>query len=178
VDLLAEVGYERLTTGLIAARAGVSKGAQAHHFPTKDDLLVAAFGHLLARWDRRREAFMREHEAGTSMDQILDYLWQDVFGRADYLASVEMLLAARHHPALRERLREVLSGWTVARNDTFRRLVDIPGDDVQRATFLQLNLCLLRGLAIVRGIDADPEQEQRVLAMWRAMAATALRASP
>ena len=32
---------------MIAARAGVSRGAQTHHFATKTDMLVGAFEHLL-----------------------------------------------------------------------------------------------------------------------------------
>lgn len=172
VDLLAEIGYERLTTHLIAQRAGVSKGAQAHHFPCKDDLLVAAYTHLLKRWDTRREAFERAHGGSATMEALLQYLWHDIFGRADYVASVEMMLAARHHPALRDRLRAVLATWTVARDDTFRRLMPMPGDDEERSTFLQLNLCVLRGLALFSGLSADKGEEARVLALWSALATT------
>ena len=56
LDVLCEVGYESLTTPLIAARAGVSRGAQTHHFATKADLLVAAFEHLLQTWEDARQA--------------------------------------------------------------------------------------------------------------------------
>ena len=35
-------------------RAGVSRGAQVHHFPTKEDLVLAALEHLL---ERRIEEF-------------------------------------------------------------------------------------------------------------------------
>lgn len=166
VALLAEVGYERLTTAQIARRAQVSKGAQAHHYPTKDDLLVAAFEHLLAGWQARREAFVREVGDEAGMEQVLRYMWRDVFGRADYVASVEMMLAARHHPPLQERLRACLAGWTAARDDTFRRLVPI-GDDFERfATFLHLNIAVLRGLAIVRGLDGDEAMIERGLRLW------------
>jgi len=175
VDLLAEIGYERLTTSLIAERAGVSKGAQAHHYPSKDDLLVAAYGHLLRRWDARREAFERAHGPLATMEQLLHYLWHDIFGRADYVASVEMMLAARHHPALRDRLRALLATWSVARNDTFRRLMPMPGDDERRSTFLQLNLCVLRGLAVLSGLSADTSEEARVLALWTTLASAYAR---
>lgn len=171
VELLAEIGYERLTTALIAQRAQVSKGAQAYHFPSKDDMLVAAFQHLLDGWQARREEFRRHHPGTATVEQLLRYLWRDVFGRADYVASVEMMLAARHHPALRQRLQAVLATWTVARDDIFRQLVPLDDHGGQLATFLQLNFCVLRGLALFGGLNADPALEQRVLQMWIGMAA-------
>ncbi len=166
VTLLAEVGYERLTTLAIAQRAGVSKGAQAYHYPSKDDMLVAAFEHLLAGWRARREGFIREHGTSATMSQVLRYLWRDVFGRGDYLASVEMMLAARHHPALRARLQAVLASWTLARDDVFRQLLPIDDRDERFAAFLQLNLSVLRGLALFRGLDADEALTERTLQMW------------
>ncbi|MCU1650466.1 MAG: TetR/AcrR family transcriptional regulator, partial [Pseudonocardia sp.] len=35
MDCLLEQGYARLTTAAVVSRAGVSRGAQAHHFSTK-----------------------------------------------------------------------------------------------------------------------------------------------
>src|SRR5215207_7287470 len=49
LDVLAEVGYSNLTTGHVVARAGVTRGAQAHYFATKADLVVQALRHLTDR---------------------------------------------------------------------------------------------------------------------------------
>ena len=46
VDCLIERGYAGTSTTLVSERAGVSRGAQLHHFPSKADLLVAAVEHL------------------------------------------------------------------------------------------------------------------------------------
>ena len=46
VDCLVEHGWSGTTTTLVSRRAGVSRGAQLHHFPTKNDLVVAAVEHL------------------------------------------------------------------------------------------------------------------------------------
>ena len=165
LELLTEVGYERLTTAQIAARAGVSKGAQAHHYPTKDDMLVAAYQHLLGQWEDRRLNFAHSHGRNADMTDLMRYLWKDVFGRPDFLASIEMMLAARHHPKLQERLRDVLSTWTAARDDIFRQLVPLD-DPSELAAFLQINFCFLRGLALYNGLSADPALHDRVLALW------------
>src|SRR4051795_4690266 len=46
VDCLVEVGFAGTSTTLVSERAGVSRGAQLHHFPTKNALVVAAVEHL------------------------------------------------------------------------------------------------------------------------------------
>ena len=46
VELLVERGFSGTSTTLVSERAGVSRGAQLHHFPTKNDLVVAAVEHL------------------------------------------------------------------------------------------------------------------------------------
>src|SRR5262249_39808617 len=49
VDCLIEHGWARTTTTLIADRAGLSRGAQLHHSPTKTALVLAAITHLSQR---------------------------------------------------------------------------------------------------------------------------------
>lgn len=49
LEVLVEVGYARLTTAQVVARAGVTRGAQAHYFATKADLVVQALAHLTDR---------------------------------------------------------------------------------------------------------------------------------
>ena len=46
VDCLVERGFAGTSTTLVSERAGVSRGAQLHHFPTKNALVVAAVEHL------------------------------------------------------------------------------------------------------------------------------------
>jgi len=42
IDCLVEHGWSGTSTTQVSQRAGVSRGAQLHHFPTKNDLVVAA----------------------------------------------------------------------------------------------------------------------------------------
>ena len=42
IACLHEVGYAATSTTLVSERAGVSRGAQTHHYPTKTQLVVAA----------------------------------------------------------------------------------------------------------------------------------------
>ena len=55
VDCLVEHGWSGTSTTLVSQRAGVSRGAQLHHYPTKNDLVLAAIDHL-ATQPRGRDA--------------------------------------------------------------------------------------------------------------------------
>src|SRR3954453_22884836 len=57
IDCLVEYGYAGTTTTRVADRAGVTRGAQVHHFPTKADLVTSAIRHLAAK---RTEVAMAE----------------------------------------------------------------------------------------------------------------------
>ncbi|MEU2971291.1 TetR/AcrR family transcriptional regulator, partial [Nocardiopsis alba] len=47
VGCLAERGVSGATVGAVAERAGVSRGAAQHHFPTREGLLLAALRHMV-----------------------------------------------------------------------------------------------------------------------------------
>ena len=49
IACLHEVGYAATSTTLVSERAGVSRGAQTHHYPTKTQLVVAAITRAPAR---------------------------------------------------------------------------------------------------------------------------------
>src|SRR5687767_4439256 len=57
VECLVDLGYAKTTTTEVVRRAGVSRGAQVHHFPTKADLVQNAVVHLASK---RREELRNE----------------------------------------------------------------------------------------------------------------------
>ena len=60
IDCLIELGWSGTSTTEVVRRAGVSRGAQVHHYPTKEDLVLAAVEHLCTRrMGEYREAVQR-----------------------------------------------------------------------------------------------------------------------
>ncbi len=57
IECLVTYGYAGTTTPRVAELAGVTRGAQIHHFRSKEDLVVAAIEHLA---QQRVQAAMRE----------------------------------------------------------------------------------------------------------------------
>src|SRR5256886_11057866 len=49
IECLVELGYARTTVHEICLRAGLSRGAQQHHFTTKAELMASAMQHLFTR---------------------------------------------------------------------------------------------------------------------------------
>jgi len=170
LQLLSEVGYERVTTASIAQHAQVSKGAQTHHFPTKVDILAAAFEYLLDGWRERRMQLMSQNDGTPTLEETVRYLWREVFNRPDYIAAIELMLAARHDGPLRTKLQELLANWTVARDDMFRRVAGLDGDLDKASTFLRLNFCVLRGMALYEGLNETSDLNEPVLELWISMA--------
>jgi AcrR family transcriptional regulator len=50
VACLAEHGWSGSTVAVVCARAGVSRGAAQHHFPTREELFTAAVAHVAEEW--------------------------------------------------------------------------------------------------------------------------------
>lgn len=107
IDCLVEYGYAGTTVTRIAERAGVTRGAQVHHFRTKDDLVTAAVTHLATRsaaisWTQ----IAGVADAADPVGALLDILWQSHLG-PPFVASVELWVAARTDPGLREHVAAV-----------------------------------------------------------------------
>jgi AcrR family transcriptional regulator len=107
LDCLVRYGYAGTTTTRVTELAGVTRGAQVHHFPTRADLVAAAVRHLAAK--RAELAFERIDEVRQAPDPLaaaLDLLWEVHQGPTNY-ATIEMWVAARTDPELREQLVRV-----------------------------------------------------------------------
>jgi len=107
VDCLVQYGYAGTTTTKVTELAGVTRGAQVHHFPTRADLVAAAVRHLAAK--RAELAFEKidaVRRAPDPLDAALDLMWEIHQGPVLY-ATIEMWVAARTDPELREQLTAV-----------------------------------------------------------------------
>ncbi|MFH5926031.1 TetR/AcrR family transcriptional regulator [Roseomonas xinghualingensis] len=169
IDVLCDVGYERLSTPLIAARAGVSRGAQTHHFPAKADLMVGAFRHLLQSWEEARVAtFGTTDPPRVTLETYLRFAWREIFGKPSYVAALELMMAARADERLGGQLREALDEWAVRRGAVWREVLRFSGlrdDDA----FQHINMSLLRGMAVHRGFNHAESENEAVLDEWIAL---------
>jgi AcrR family transcriptional regulator len=128
IDCLIERGWAGTTTTEVAERAGVSRGAQLHHFPSKAELVAAAVEHL---FHRRHEEFRRAFEAlPPDVDRAaaaIDLLWPMVSGPTFY-AWLELAVAARTDPELRSQLAPIGQRFSENVERWFRELFPPPAN--------------------------------------------------
>lgn len=167
LQALTEVGYERISTKLIADRAEVSRGALTHHFPMRNDLLVAAFEYLLTSWETSWPFAADPAPPRLGIEDLIDALWERLFSTEQYMAATELMLAARIDSNLGQRLRDVQLRWSGIRDAIATRILGMAPDNETNYLFLQLNLCLLRGIAVHRSFDNDPAVDQKLLSLWK-----------
>ena len=105
IESLITVGYAGTTIRHVTELAGVSQGAQSHHFPHRVDLVVSAFERLAeGRIDRYRErASALPPDPGTRQRALLDLLWED-FSSPVFTVAVRLWVAAAEDEELRDRL--------------------------------------------------------------------------
>jgi AcrR family transcriptional regulator len=107
VECLVRYGYAGTTTTKVTELAGVTRGAQVHHFPTRADLVAAAVRHLAAkRADLAFEKIDAVRSAPDPLDAALDLMWEVHQGPIQY-ATMEMWIAARTDPELRDQMTKV-----------------------------------------------------------------------
>ncbi|HEX6872485.1 MAG TPA: TetR/AcrR family transcriptional regulator [Micromonosporaceae bacterium] len=169
VECLVEHGWAGTTTTLIAERAGVSRGAQLHHYPTKAALVMAAVAHLAERRaaEIRAEAEpLRDAPVVGRVSRVVDLLAAAFTGPL-YLAAIELWVAARTDPELRAALVPLEA--RVGR-ELHRLAVTLLGADESRPGVrqaVQATLDLLRGLGIANLLSDDTRRREELLAGWK-----------
>jgi AcrR family transcriptional regulator len=176
VACLAERGYTGTTTTEIVRRAGVSRGAQVHHFPTKEALVIAAIDHLLERrLEEYAKAFAELPPDRRDPGTALDLLWT-MFTGPTFAAWLELVVAARTDSALHAELRTVTARFDQRVGELFADMypAQVP-DAVAAAPLMQFVFAVLEGLAIQHLLDLD--DAPAVLGMLKTLGAVFLPTS-
>lgn len=95
IRCLVELGYVGTTTTVIAQRAGLSRGAMLHHFPSKGDIIKATVEHLNAKRLRAfRNTIASLPSDGTRLHRALQAYLEHV-RHPLYVAFLDLWIAAR-----------------------------------------------------------------------------------
>lgn len=166
IDCLVEYGYADTTTTRVVDRAGVSRGAQVHHFPTKAELVSEAV---------RRLAQRRVDVVRTELDSLpapgperlgatFDLLWRTHSGPL-FSASLELWVAARTDPELRAGLIPVEREFIKLLREVIAEALDPEADPASIAATVTTTMTLLIGLGMQRELLAS---ERAAETAWKA----------
>jgi len=166
IDSLIDVGYPRTTTVEVGERAGLSRGAQLHHFPSRAELLVAAIEHLADERSKEFEAELklRLEEGDEPINAMVDMLWA-MFSDPLYWAVIELMVAARTDPELLEKLEtfERSLGGRI-----YRAFKELTGrGDREAKVAVEMTLYFMRGLAMERIFRENDAHYDYLVERWK-----------
>ncbi|MFD0036260.1 TetR/AcrR family transcriptional regulator [Streptomyces anulatus] len=163
VACLAEHGWAGSTVSVVAERAGVSRGAAQHHFPTREDLFTGAVEYVA---EERSAALRALPDQGRA--EVVAAL-VDLYTGPLFRAALQLWVAASNEAQLRPRVTELEA--RVGR-ETHRIAVELLGADESRPgarETVQGLLDMARGLGLANLLTDDTARRARVVAQWAAL---------
>lgn len=119
--IVADRGLDQVSVREVATAAGVSIGTVQHYFPTKDDMLAAAFGEVVRRTRERLANVRLSADVRRNLSAVLRELLPLDSARSDE-ARIHLAFASRAAtaPALAAIQRDVLADVTEQLAEAFR----------------------------------------------------------
>jgi len=178
-NLIRRRGYARFRTADVAAEAGMSRGAQLHHFPTKDSLVVATLEYVF----EQAQVMSRRRAAAVDRPRdLIEAIIEDArefFFSEHFMVAIDIVLSTSTDDAVRKRIleisrkarRPVETAWTEAltANGVLSSLA---------ADIVALTLSLVRGMALRTLWDNDPKWFDELFSVWRRMIKVFLESQP
>ncbi|WP_112465479.1 TetR/AcrR family transcriptional regulator [Streptomyces triticisoli] len=172
VECLAEHGWAGSTVSVVAERAGVSRGAVQHHFPTREDLFTAAVEYVAEERSTALRALFPQGAAGDRHAVVAALV--DLYTGPLFRAALHLWVAASNEDQLRPRVTELEA--RVGR-ETHRIAVELLGADESRPgarETVQGFLDMARGLGLANLLTDDTARRERVVTQWTALLEQAL----
>lgn len=167
VECLADAGWSATTVAVVAERAGVSRGAAQHHFPTREDLITAALEHM---FDERMESARAELAApGVSLttEAVVVRLVEHFTGTL-FKAALQVWTAAAADEALRERVVPLEQKFGRVAHRMAIEALGVSDADETVHRLVQATLDLARGLGLADVLTDDSARRGEVVRAWAA----------
>lgn len=164
-----ELGLQNASTVEITKRAGISRGAMLHHYPSKEDLLGAAYDALLkSEADKFRDVAGDYAEGEVTLDAFIDYLWSR-FSSRSFAITLDYVVAARTDPKMRGRVEDARKTYDRALDEIWGQFFARNGDSAKEAKRkLNLTVSLFRGLGLQYWIQSDRTDTEKLVTEWKA----------
>jgi AcrR family transcriptional regulator len=169
-NLIRKRGYARFRTAEVAEEAGLSRGAQLHHFPTKDSLVVATLEYV---FEQAQELSRRRASAVNRPRDLIEAVIEDArefFFSEHFKVAIDIVLSTSTDQSVRKQIldisrkarRPVETAWTGALAAS-----GVPGQ--LASDIVALTLSLVRGMALRTLWDNDPKWFDELFSLWRQM---------
>ena len=166
ITCLAELGYHASTVAVVAERAGVSRGAAQHHFPTRDALFTAALEHVthVRAAELRRE--LEDLPGGRPSTAAVVDLTFSLYSGPLFRAALALWVAASAEPALRAQIVPLEARIGREIHQVVVSLLDVDEREAGVRESVQATLDLARGLGLANLLTDDSRRRARIAAQW------------
>lgn len=170
MSLIASKGYAGLRTADVAESAFVSRGALTHHFPSKDDLVVAVVEHVFQR--ASEQARGRATRARPTVDEAIKALLEDsqeFFFSELFLIALDLAIQGRLEGQANQ-IGQISAATRLPVEQSWRSALIESGVPTDMADdLLWLTISIVRGLAVRRLWQHDAPRFKRLFKLWRQM---------
>ena len=174
VDCLADLGWSATTVAVVAERAGVSRGAAQHHFPTREDLITAALEHMFDERIESARAELAAPDATVTTEAVVARLVEHFTGTL-FKAALQVWTAAAADEALRERVVPLEQKFGRVAHRMAIEALGVSDEDESVHRLVQATLDLARGLGLADVLTDDSARRAEVVRAWAAQLDAVLR---
>lgn len=168
---LRKKGYAGFRVNEVAKAAQASRGAQTHHFPTKESLVIAALRGLYDASQARSMKLINSLKPG---DDVFEALMRDseaFFLGPNFTISVTMLGHGDYEPSLRRHVQTISRTHRIPVEVAWLEALVAWGLPEEPARMiLYLTQSVFRGMVMRRFLRNDPEYSSFTIAQWRKLA--------
>ncbi|MYR08687.1 TetR family transcriptional regulator [Gordonia sp. SID5947] len=177
IEALALDGWSAATVAAVAERAGVSRGAAQHHFPTREALITAALEQVFEDMTSTASTAITAMPAGADRVSAAVDRAVRIYTGTEFKAALQVWAAAASDLALRELILPMEDRFAHAAHQMTVEALDPDGTNPQARSVAQVTLDLARGLGLADTLSDDSKRRAQVVATWTDLVTAALRSA-
>jgi len=166
VESLAEVGYAATTVSVVATRAGVSRGAAQHHFPTRADLFAAAVEYMTEVRLAEIRAQAAALPSGAARTEAIVGMLADVYTGPLFRAALHLWVAASTEDALRTQIVRLEAHVGRQAHRALLEVLEVNERTPGVRETVQGVLDLARGLGLADLLTDDSARRKGIVRQW------------
>ncbi|MEU4290725.1 TetR/AcrR family transcriptional regulator [Kribbella sp. NPDC026596] len=175
VESLAEVGYAATTVSVVATRAGVSRGAAQHHFPTRADLFAAAVEYMTEVRLAEIRAQAGRLPIGPGRTEAIVGMLADVYTGPLFRAALHLWVAASTEEALRKQIVRLEAHVGRQAHRALLEVLEVSEQTPGVRETVQGVLDMARGLGLADLLTDDSARRRGIVRQWSRILDQALR---
>jgi AcrR family transcriptional regulator len=174
IDVLAVDGWAACSVGVVAGRAGVSRGAAQHHFPTREDLITASLENIFERLTNMATDETDRLPPGADRIEVAVARAVAFYTGPEFKAALQVWSAAASDEALRRLILPLEGRFGAAAHQMTVRMLGVDDSDPKVHRLVQATLDFARGLGLADTLSDDSARRKQVVAAWAAQLQSAL----